>query len=182
MSLTQKSPEVFLADGPIATIGPSEIRMLREAVGRTPKKRARINAHPDGNDELHEMMIAIDRSSYIRPHKHPDKSEAFHIVEGAVDIVVFDDAGEITRIVPLSAKGWTKAAASAFYYRMSKPFFHTLIIRSDLLVVHEITNGPFRPEATVFADFAPPDSDAAAAAHYRLELERRAAAFGRSAR
>jgi cupin fold WbuC family metalloprotein len=177
MALTQKSPEVFLAEGPIATVGPRDIELLREAVRKTPKKRARINAHPDSADELHEMIIAIERSSYIRPHMHPGKSEAFHIVEGAVDIVIFDAAGEISRIVPLSANG----GPGAFYYRMSQPFFHTLIIKSDLLIVHEITNGPFRPEATVFADFAPPESDAAAAARYQADLVDRAAAFSGTA-
>jgi cupin fold WbuC family metalloprotein len=171
MTLTQKSPEVFLAEGPIATIGPEDIAALRAAVGRTAKGRARINAHPDSGDLLHEMVIAIDRRSYIRPHKHPSKSEAFHIVEGAVDIVVFDDSGEIIRVVPLSAPG----GAGAFYYRMSEPFFHTLIIRSEILVVHEITNGPFRPEGTVFADFAPPDSDESAASAYQAALARRVA-------
>jgi hypothetical protein len=59
---------------------------------------------------------------------------------------------------------------------MSNAFFHTLIIRSDVLVVHEITNGPFRPTATVFADFAPEDSDVAKAAAYQAELVRRVAA------
>jgi hypothetical protein len=62
-----------------------------------------------------------------------------------------------------------------FYYRMSNAFFHTLIIRSDLLIVHEITNGPFRPTATVFADFAPEDSDIAKAKAYQAELVRRVA-------
>jgi cupin fold WbuC family metalloprotein len=174
MSLTQKSADVFVADGPIAMIGAQDIEALRHAVSQSPKKRARINAHPDSDDRLHEMIIAIERSSYIRPHKHPGKSEAFHIVEGAVDIVIFDDAGEISRIVPLSAKG----GLGAFYYRMSEPLFHTLIIKSDLLIVHEITNGPFRPGSTIFADFAPPDSDFAAAARYQLDLAGRVAAFG----
>ena len=59
---------------------------------------------------------------------------------------------------------------------MSNAFFHTLIIRSDLLIVHEITNGPFRPSATVFADFAPEDSQPAKAAAYQAELVRRVAA------
>ena len=49
-----------------------------------------------------------------------------------------------TVIVPLGQPG----SGRPFYYRMSKPFFHTLIIRSELLIVHEITNGPFRPEGT----------------------------------
>lgn len=45
--------------------------------------------------------------------------------------------------------------AKAFYYRMSQPFFHTLLIKSDILVVHEITNGPFVKDETLFGTFAP---------------------------
>ena len=101
MTLIQKSPEVFLAEGPISAVGRTEIDTLKSAVKASPKGRARINAHSDGDDTLHEMIIAIDASSYIRPHKHLGKSEAFHIVEGEVDIIVFRDDGEIDRIVEL---------------------------------------------------------------------------------
>jgi cupin fold WbuC family metalloprotein len=171
MTLTQQSPEVFIAKGPIATIGPAEIEILRQAVNRTAKRRARINAHPGHDDALHEMIIAVAPESYIRPHRHPGKSEAFHIIEGAVDIVVFRDDGEIDDIVSLGEKG----GARPFYYRMSEPRFHTLIIRSDLLIVHEITNGPFSPEGTVYAAFAPAEGDPAAAAFQTLLVERAAA-------
>jgi hypothetical protein len=57
----------------------------------------------------------------------------------------------------------------SFYNRMSRPFFHTLIVRSDLLIVHETTNSPFRPQA-VFADFAPEESEPAKAAAYQADL------------
>ena len=173
MALLQKSPELFMTEGPICEIGESEIETLKAAVKASPKRRARINAHLDGEDALHEMIIAIDQASYIRPHKHPGKSEAFHIVEGEVDIVVFRDDGEIDRIVRLGAPG----SGRSFFYRMSKPYFHTLIIRSDVLIVHEITNGPFRPEATIFAGFAPEDSDRPKAEAYQTDLVRRVAAL-----
>ena len=173
MALIKKSPEVFLTNGPIATVGPDDIAVLRLAVTQTTKRRARINAHPDSDDQLHEMIIAIEPGSYIRPHKHPGKSEAFHIIEGAVDIVVFDEAGDIARVVSLAAQG----GSTPFYYRMSEPHFHTLIIRSDLLIVHEITNGPFRPEGTVFAAFAPEEGDTAAAMNFQTSLLGRVAAF-----
>jgi cupin fold WbuC family metalloprotein len=173
MALVQKSPEVFLAEGPISEVGGTEIEILKAAVKASPKKRARINAHPGGEDALHEMIIAIDARSYIRPHKHPGKSEAFHIVEGEVDIVVFDDKGEIDRIVALGALG----SGRAFYYRMSEPFFHTLIIRSEVLIVHEITNGPFRPQGTIFAGFAPEDTESNKIEAWQTELLRRVAAL-----
>jgi len=172
MALIRKTPEVFVAEGPIATIGPAEIEVLRQAVHQTPKRRARINAHAGNDDALHEMIIAIAQASYIRPHRHPGKSEAFHIIEGVVDIVVFRDDGAIEQIVSLGEKGGSRS----FYYRMSEPRFHTLIIRSDILIVHEITNGPFSPEGTIYAAFAPAEGDPAAAA-FQAELVRRAAAF-----
>ena len=151
MNLIKKTADVFVAPGPISSIGKSEIEFLRSELVDNAKGRVRINLHPDSADNLHEMFIAIRPDSYIRPHKHPRKSEAFHVVHGEVDIVIFEDDGRIAQIVKLAARSET----SPFYYRMSKPFFHTLIIRSDLLVVHEITNGPFVRDETTFADFAP---------------------------
>jgi cupin fold WbuC family metalloprotein len=171
MALVQQSPEVFRAEGPIATIGREDIEVLRQAVRNTPKRRVRINAHPGSDDQLHEMIIAIEPGSYIRPHKHPGKSEAFHVIEGEVDIVVFSEEGNIDRIVSLAAKG----GRHPFYYRMSTAHFHTLIIRSDLLVVHEITNGPFVPTGTVYAAFAPQEVDAASAAVFQADLVKRVA-------
>jgi cupin fold WbuC family metalloprotein len=174
MTLVRKSPEVFLTEGPIATIGPEDIARLRATVRETPKRRARINAHPGHDDALHEMIIAIEPASYIRPHRHPGKSEAFHVIEGEVDIVVFRDDGAIDQIVQLGEKGGSRP----FYYRMSEPRFHTLVIRSEILIVHEITNGPFLPDGTIYAAFAPGDDDPAAAAAYQADLRERVAAFG----
>ncbi len=173
MNLVQKSSDVFVAEGPIVAIGAEEITLLKSAVAQSRNGRVRINAHMNKDDMLHEMFIAIRPDSYIRPHKHPNKSESFHLVYGAVDIVVFEDDGEIRQIVPLAAGD----PARAFYYRMSKPFFHTLVIRSDLLVVHEITSGPFQPSETVFASFAPEDSDPSAAG-YNAALSKRINGLG----
>jgi cupin fold WbuC family metalloprotein len=176
MALIQQSPEVFVAEGPLAVIGATELTTLRAAAKASPKRRARINAHGGPEDPLHEMIIAIDASSYIRPHKHPGKSEAFHVIDGDADIVIFDDDGEIDRVICLGATD----RGRAFYYRMSQPRFHTLIVRSDIFIVHEITNGPFRPAATTFADFAPDDCDTAKADAYQAELLRRIAALQRN--
>ena len=173
MKLIRESDDVFVACGPIATIGPGEVAFLKSAAASSPRGRVRINAHPNSGDSLHEMFIAIRPDSYIRPHKHPGKSEAFHLIYGTVDIVIFDDRGEISALVPLS----TDPGEGAFYYRLSEPRFHTLRIRSDLLVVHEITNGPFRPAETVYAPFAPDGTDPAAAAAYCNALAERVAAM-----
>ncbi len=169
MNLLRESDDVFVASGPITTIGASEVAFLKSAAASSSRGRVRINAHPDAGDELHEMFIAIRPDSYIRPHKHPGKSEAFHLVYGAVDVVIFDEDGAISDCVALS----TDPREGAFYYRLSVPRFHTLRIKSELLVVHEITNGPFRPAETVYAAFAPDGADPAAAAAYCTALAAR---------
>ncbi|HEX5126618.1 MAG TPA: WbuC family cupin fold metalloprotein [Rhodocyclaceae bacterium] len=166
--LVEKSPDVFIAPGPIASIGAAEIELLKDALARSTKGRVRVNLHPDAADTLHEMFIVLSRDSYIRPHRHAGKSEAFHVVYGEVDVVIFEDDGSLREVVKLG-EGMPDRA---FYYRMSQPFFHTLNIRSELLVVHEITNGPFVQGGTEFAAFAP-EEGAPTADVWRRELAAR---------
>jgi len=173
MILVRESIEVFWARGGIASLGAGDIESLKDALRASPRGRVRINLHPNCEDRLHEMFIAIRADSYIRPHKHETKSEAFHVVYGAVDIVVMNEAGQITTVLPLAADG----KAGAFYYRMSVPEFHTLIVKSEILIVHEITNGPFRAGETILASFSPDESDVEAATKYMTELKARASGF-----
>ena len=65
---------------------------------------------------------------------------------------------------------------------MSTAHFHTLIVRSDLLIVHEITNGPFLPTGTVYAGFAPEEGDTAKAAAFQADLVKRVAVIREAAR
>ena len=162
MNLRKVNDEVFIALDPIVKFGGEEIAFLKQTARASPRKRARICAHKTNEDALHEMIIAISAASYIHPHKHLGKSESFHIVEGEVDVAVFDDAGAIVDVIALGAMG----SGRRFYYRLSESAFHTLLIRTDFLVVHEVTNGPFHRERTVLAPFAPPEDQHDAARDY----------------
>ena len=42
-----------------------------------------------------------------------------------------------------------------FYYRLDSPRYHTLLIHSPMLVIHETTDGPFDPKMSDFASFSP---------------------------
>lgn len=173
MTLRRVSDDVYVSDDPVVKLGGAEVDFLKNLVQASPRKRVRICAHQQNTDLLHEMLIAIAKESYIRPHKHLSKSESFHIVEGNVDIAIFDDSGQLRDVVELGPPG----SGRHFYYRMSKPFFHTLRIHSDLLLVHETTNGPFDAEQSVFAPFAPDESDKAAARAYATRVSDSVGAF-----
>lgn len=177
MNLKKINDEVFVAEDAIVKVGGQELAFLKMQARANGRKRARICAHKSNDDTLHEMLIAISSDSYIHPHKHLGKSESFHIVEGIVDVVVFDDHGEIVEIIALG----DASSGRNFYYRLSDSAFHTLLIRTDYLVVHEVTNGPFLRDRTVLADFAPAESEKNEAMLYMQQVDARAAKFSRHA-
>lgn len=162
MNLRRVNDEVFVAEDAIVRLGDEAIEFVKQEALKSPRRRARICAHKANEDALHEMLIAIARESYIHPHRHIGKAESFHIVQGEVDVVMLDEAGAITDVIELGAIG----SGRNFFYRLANSVFHTLVIRTPLLVVHEVTNGPFTKDRTVLAPFAPTEDDSAAARAY----------------
>jgi cupin fold WbuC family metalloprotein len=169
MKVELSHPDVFVTRERIVQATNELVGQLKEALKTSPRKRVRFCAHPDSQNRIHEMLIALDKSTYIRPHRHPGKSESFHVIEGQADIVVFDENGQVTDQIPLG----DISSGRVFLYRISEPLFHTLIIHSDILIIHETTNGPFRPEECQFAPWAPEESDRERAAAYIKDLRKR---------
>lgn len=165
---------VFYADEAPVNAGREEIEFLKARVANTVLKRTRLCAHADVDDALHEMLIVLSNETYIRPAKHLGRAESLLLIEGVADAVFFDEQGEIERVLPLG----DYASGRRFYYRISDPVYHTLLIRSDKLVFHEATTGPFRPEDTLFAPWSPPEDDPAAARAYMQRLASRVTAGG----
>ena len=151
LCLTKFNDEVYYSDEPVVTAGPEQIDFLKSTAAANPRKRARICAHPNTGDALHEMLIVHMGGLYVRPHKHLGKSESFHMIEGRLKVFLFDDEGNHTETVALGAPGGDRQ----FYYRLSKPMFHSVYPETEVVVFHEVTNGPFDAADCVFATWAP---------------------------
>ncbi len=150
--------EVLYPAETIVEVDRRDIEALVARAQSNARKRIRICAHPDAGDPLHEMLIVHTRETYVRPHKHLGKSESFHIIEGQADVVIFDDDGKLLRVISMGEA----ASGATFYYRLRQPCYHALLVRSAVLVFHEVTNGPFAREGTLFAPWAPGDGEAEA--------------------
>lgn len=155
MGIVKFNDEVFYTDTPITKVDLESIAYLLEKASKNTRKRSRLCTHPDVTDKIHEMLIIHDKECYVRPHKHPGKSESMHIIQGKVDIVFFEEDGKIKEVVEMGDFG----TGLCFYLRTDTPVYHTLLIRSDMLIFHETTNGPFNREQTVFAPWSPEDND-----------------------
>jgi len=144
--------EVFTIQDPIVRLDRRAIEFVKEQAFHNARGRARICMHKNKEDNLHEMLIAIRSDSYIRPHRHRNKVESVHLVEGEADIILFNEEGQIIDLVKISPK-------HNFYYRLDLPYYHTVLVHSPILVIHETTNGPFNPKETEYAPFSPPEEE-----------------------
>jgi cupin fold WbuC family metalloprotein len=170
---------VFHNTDDFAQVGPDWIDRLKSVARQSEQRRARLCLHRSNDDRLHEMIIALCSDCLFQPHRHPNKSESFHMIEGRVAIVIFDDAGTPTRSLLLTPPG----QGGSLCYRMCTPSFHAVLPLDDVVVFHEITNGPFQQGDAVVADWAPHDParlraflhDAALAAGLPAELAARLA-------
>ena len=123
-----------------------ELKILAQ---KDPNKRARICLHKNDEEMVQEMIIAFCKDSYIRPHRHIDKSESYHIIEGRIEIIFYNDNGiEIDKVV-LS----DKIDEHPFLFRISNSAWHTVVPKSDFVIIHEVTKGPFNKNSSEFPDW-----------------------------
>ena len=152
LPLNKINDEVFIATDEIVRLDSRAVNFIRKRAMSAPRGRVRICAHKKPTDSLHEMLIGIRSDSYVRPHRHMAKIESFHLVEGKADIVILTDEGEISDVIELGPE-------HNFYYRLDTPKYHTLLIYTPVLVIHEITNGPFDQTLEDVASFSPAEGD-----------------------
>lgn len=155
MKIMEETPGVFTSNDQIVAVARDLIETLKNAAYRSPQKRARFCAHPNNSSPIHEMLIALARDTYVCPHKHPGKSESFHVIDGQANVIIFEDNGVISRIIPLGDYN----SGLSFFYRISSAYYHTLVVRSEFLIIHETTNGPFHKDDCQFAPWAPKENE-----------------------
>lgn len=146
------SPSVLYAREVITTVSQDQIEELKQLALSTPLKRARLCLHLSKEDLVQEMVIVLHRDTYLRPHRHQDKTESFHMIEGEVCVCFFEDSGEIRQTLRLSADH-----KKTFLYRLSDSLWHTVVPLTEFAVFQEVAKGPF--SASEYPSWEPhPDS------------------------
>ncbi|MDB2708841.1 WbuC family cupin fold metalloprotein [Candidatus Pelagibacter bacterium] len=129
------------------------VRKLKALARKSPIKRSRVCLHKTLKDNTNEMIIALMKDSYIRPHIHPNaKSESYHIIEGKMKVFIFNKNGKLLKIVEMG----DYKSGNIFYYRMNKGFYHMPVSITNFCIYHETYSGPFNKKKDVhFPMWAP---------------------------
>lgn len=171
-NLKMMTTEAYQATDKVVHLSDSVFGFLGNAIHKSPRKRSRICTHRSVNEKLHEMFVIYNKETYVRPNKHLGKDESVYVLKGEADFIFFDDDGTPRQLVRMRASG----ADRAYYCRVPAEVYHTIIMRSEEIVLFEGTPGPFNPAETIYADWAPAESERDAVAAYRQELDRFVAA------
>ncbi len=139
----------------IIEINRAQLEDLKRAAAASPLKRARLCLHHSHDDKVQEMVIAFCRGTYNRPHRHRNKTESFHVIEGNLVVVFFDNLGHVTGRIKLGPG----TEGQTFLYRLSSDLWHTVVPLSEFVIIHETTSGPFIKEENELATWAPDEKD-----------------------
>ena len=104
------------------------------------RKRSHHNFHEELNDQVQRLCVALTPETYLRPHKHDSpKWEMMIILEGCINLLLFDKAGCVEDKIEISISGKTKGI------EIPPGQFHTVVLKSKTAVFIEIKPGPFLP-------------------------------------
>ena len=138
----------------------ADLQALSAQALASPRQRAHLNIHAELDDPVQRLFIASQPNTYMRPHKHPqgNKDELFLVLQGQMDLLIFDDNGQVLQRTPLHADG-ARAAETP------PNTIHGYVCMQADSVALEVKQGPYIPGAPEdFAHWAPEEGSEGAAA------------------
>lgn len=147
----KESDEVLYPKEKFVIMTKNDLSLLKKLANQNIRQRVRFCAHENVNDDLHEMFVVHTKNCFVRPHFHINKPESLYVIEGYADLLIFNSAGIVKKVMRLS----NDLDDGNMFYRLQEGTIHMLIIKSDYFIFHEVTKGPFNREDTVFPSWAP---------------------------
>lgn len=110
--------------------------MMEQAV-RNPRKRWNYNLHQSLQSPSQRLLYALDPATKFSIHRHRNTSETYVLLRGSVDIVFYDEDGNIQNCLNLSSYGVLGGQVLQNQY-------HTLIVNEPSIIML-VKDGPYEP-------------------------------------
>ncbi|MFH2091037.1 MAG: WbuC family cupin fold metalloprotein [Pseudomonadota bacterium] len=139
---------VFFPDpSDIVCFNIEDLPAIKTAAEKSNLKRARYCLHASHDDGVQEMVLVLIKDTVVPIHRHPNKSESFHIIEGQLEVALFNDSGDQIDSIKMGPIG----SGLNFIYRINTSAWHTVRVISDMVVIHETIEGPFNCKMDVLS-------------------------------
>lgn len=135
----------------------------------SPRRRKNRNFHRRDDQPGHRLLNAMQRDSYIAPHRHldPDKDETMVVLRGCMGLVLFDEDGRVLRSEKIMRSGIPRdgVGGAAIGVDIAHGTWHTVVALEDDTVFLEAKAGPYLPLTDAErAPWAPRENEAGAKA------------------
>ncbi len=132
---------------------------LCDEAAKTDRKRKNYNFH-EHSERVQRFLNVLQPGTYVRPHRHLRATgvngfEFFLVLQGAIGMVVMDEAGTVVRSERLEADG------ERMGIELAEGLFHTLVVLEPNSVILELKEGPYQPAIDKdFLQMFPPEGSA----------------------
>ena len=126
----------------------TRLDQLKEDAASAKRRRSHLNVHAELDASVQRLFIATQPDTYMRPHRHPEahKWEFFIVLQGKIDLLVFDDQGALLQRIAMSGEQ-TRAV------EVPPGTWHAYVCMEPGTLALEIKEGEYLP--TREQDFAP---------------------------
>lgn len=74
----------------------TQLADLATAAQASPRRRANLNLHPQLEDPVQRLAIAMEPDTVVMPHRHPQTFELLYHLKGRFLVLYFDETGMVT--------------------------------------------------------------------------------------
>jgi len=123
--------------------------------------RTNLNIHESPDADVQRLFLAFEPDTYIRPHRHPQahKWELFIVLEGELDLLLFNDSAELVERITLSA-------VATRVVEIPPNTWHSYISKKSGTLALEIKQGAYLPSPEEdFLSMSPAENTEAAATY-----------------
>jgi cupin fold WbuC family metalloprotein len=153
----RENEHAFLNDQSVLAVDTELVEELKRRAWTAPHRRFRLCLHHSPADAVQEMIVVHCRENYSRPHRHPGLASTCLILEGTMDLYLFEDDGSIREVLHLGAP----ASGRPFTVRVGPDEWHMPVCTTPQLVFFETMQGPFdRDAVNEWAPWSPGEDDA----------------------
>ena len=137
----------------------AELTDKQSEAASSPRLRTNLNLHSSAQATVQRMVLALQPSTYIRPHRHPEpnKWEMIVMLAGELELLLFSDEGVIEqRICMLPSGSHAGCPTSAPVIEIPACAWHSFICKQPNTLALEVKEGPYAPtNEQDFASWAP---------------------------
>jgi cupin fold WbuC family metalloprotein len=130
---------------PLQLVDATQLDQLMKQAAAAPRQRSHLLLHSGPDDQVQRLLIAAQPGTYVRPHQHSFQWEMLVLLRGRLDLLTFDQAGEV-----LGRKSLVPADPVV---QIAVSEWHAAVVRAPDTLVLEVKPGPYR--ANEFAAWAP---------------------------